>query len=162
MLRASEPPDDPGEQTTAATAGFFVGGGGRWANTAGVSATMGIEARLSRSTNPYSTNPKAAGYTPLALPWDAGHSLAIGAALAQHDGLGWHVGAVYAEAQRFVAWLGAGAGYAWEPTSEAHGPQATLWVGPLWLSSRYLWHDGLQLHLGIAVQFNVAKRIEGR
>jgi hypothetical protein len=140
-----EEPNDPGERIVLLAPGAFMGGG--YAHTAGggVAGSMGVEASLHVGSAPSHFDDQQS--PPIGLPR---RSLGIN--------LGWAgmvpkvTGVLYAELQGRLDQTAIAPGWAWDPSSSRHGPQATLALGPLYLRGTYLSHSRLDITLGVFVK----------
>ena len=135
-----ELPADPGRQGLLVSAGLLGG----QAIAGGETGERTLQVEL--STAWYQLPPGAEDDTKR-LPTRTGINLgwtAAGSTATTHR--------LYLEAQRASDLIGAAAGWTAHPVTGAHGPQATLFLGPLWLRGLWLLDGRAELQLGFQLK----------
>lgn len=139
------PAEDGGESSFTVSPGFISALGGRFTDAAAFQALLGLELtlRYGRSHRSHS-HPSDLEYFSdqslgLSVAWTP--LVARGSALVQVEldylghplagGLGWHIA----------------------PGTRLHGPQATVFLGPLYVRAQHLLGDSTSLHVGLQIKF---------
>jgi hypothetical protein len=138
-----EVPRDPGRHGVLLSGGV-LGGGGLEAREAGRTGVGQLQLELSAAyfSNDFSD---ADGYA--SLPPLTGVNLGLtllGTGVARR--------ALYLEAQYSSALLGAAAGWSYDPVTQGHGPQATLFYGPVYARLGWRLGDGGEAIFGLALK----------
>jgi hypothetical protein len=146
-----ERPKDPGERMVAFTYGGFSGGGIRWDHGSHGGGASGIEVSLHQGESSFSHYDDDFWIYPQETI-----GVNLGATLEYGDGPT-HLGAIYVEAQRMKNFLGAAAGWAYEPTSGRTGPQATVFFSDFYVRGDWLFgaYGGGEIMLGLIVKLPV-------
>jgi hypothetical protein len=145
-----EPPEDPGERMFVVSYGPFMGGGvatgsgqsarGAYGIGAEISAQLGTRERSHADDDFWIFPARAFGPN-------------FGWTLASGEGKSF--GPLYAELQAREI-VGFGAGWAWDPDDDWHGPQGTLSFGPLYLRATHMLDGPSELHAGLLVKGSVS------
>lgn len=140
-----ERPGDPGERMYIISPGIFGAMGGRFSRPEGEVFTgmFGVELSLNHGTNPRSHNADAFVVYPR-----KGRGVSLGWSLLQVSGSGTTLGPVYAEVHEFRLAGGGALGYAINPSTRDHGPQASAWFTTYFVRMRYLWSEGFSAFIG--------------
>jgi hypothetical protein len=128
-------PGDPGEEMLAINPGVLAGGGGRTAAPHGF-GEFGVEVSLVRGSSPTSHREDDFFVYPL-----RGVGAALGWSALELSDTDPAVGPLYGEAYAFRLPWGAGGGWAWNPATGDHGPQAFVSLAWVYLRGRYLVDD---------------------
>jgi hypothetical protein len=142
-----ERPNDPGERILVFSPGVFGGVGLSMDDprSSGSAYSLGAEASIHYG----SSDTSHAEDTFFVYPSPA-FGLNAGYTLTSQDRAGPSVG--YLEAQYFDAPFGAAAGWAWDPSRALHGPQTTIFAGPLYARATHFLGDRTELTVGLCVK----------
>jgi hypothetical protein len=139
-----EEPRDPGERFATFNPGVFGGGG--YAD--GGAFYAGLEVSVNRGTSPRSHYKDGLFIYPL-----DGYGVSLGWDLLRYRDSNAELGPLYLEYQRFRLFLGGAIGYSFDPDDSEHGPQVSVWMGPWFARSRYLFGGGgFEIFTGIQIK----------
>jgi hypothetical protein len=151
-LRAVEDPVDPGERMLVFGYGALAGGGAAFGGAE--DETRGFAGGGAELSSYYGESPRSHYDDDFFIyPLERfGINLGFTALSTEGD----PIGPAYAEAQYGLEAVNLAAGWAWDPDDAAHGPQATLSFGFLYLRAQHLSELGTQVGAGIVLKGNYA------
>lgn len=139
-------PGDPGEEMLAVNPGVLAGGGAREASPNGF-GELGVEVSVVRGSSPSSHSEDGFFVYPVR---GAGAALGWSALRFAKDVT--EVGPLYGEIYAHRELSAAGGGWAWNPATGDHGPQAFVTLTSLYLRGRYLFEEGGEVTLGVQLK----------
>ena len=141
--RAADPPGDPGERYLVFAPGVFAGAGATDVSGWRPAATTGLEASL--HFGPASRSHMEDEFLAGALP-DSSIGLNLGWAILAPKPTSVGYAEIQVRPKRVYA---VAQGWQWNPSSNRHGPQATISFGPFFLRAGYLIHSRFDMTVGI-------------
>jgi len=141
-----EKPEDPGEKMVVLTYGALASGGIGWPEASDAVAAYAVGPEVSLHLGQSERSHSDDGM--FVLP-QRSLGLNLGWTTLAHPGTG--LGPVYGELQYTeVYWLAAG--WAYDADDHAHGPQAALGLGPVFLRYTHLFDESSVLTLGVVMK----------